>query len=119
MINLKRYEEAIQFFDKSIELDSSFSIIYVNKGVCLYCLNKFEESIVCFDRAIELNPNLSTAYNNKANALVNLKDFTKFREKKINFCVFTLQRYFTENKINQLYFCFTSVRFLNSPKRIF
>jgi len=84
LINLKRYEEAIQFFDKSIELDSSFSIIYVNKGVCLYCLNKFEESIVCFnlkeyeqailsyDKAVEINPKLSETYANIKNAIKNM-----------------------------------------------
>ena len=50
MFKLKKYQEAIECFDKSIELEPNYSKAYENKGAALY-----EEAIKCCNKAIKLN----------------------------------------------------------------
>ena len=49
----KSYKEAIECFDKSLELSSSggFNSWYM-KGNSLYQLNEFKEAIECFDKSL-------------------------------------------------------------------
>ncbi len=46
---LKKFEEAIQCYDKLIELDPNDSNIYSFKGFALKQLKKFEEAIEYYD----------------------------------------------------------------------
>ena len=67
--DLKRYEEAIQMYDKVIQLNPKYSKAYNNKGWkyiyiyvignTLYNLKRYEEAIQMFDKAIQLNPQFS------------------------------------------------------------
>jgi tetratricopeptide (TPR) repeat protein len=41
---LNKFHEAIQCFDKAIEIDPQFSKAYFNKGTSLNALNKYQES---------------------------------------------------------------------------
>ena len=50
MLKLKKYQEAIQCFDKYIELEPNYSNVYENKGAALY-----EEAIKCCNKTIKLN----------------------------------------------------------------
>jgi tetratricopeptide (TPR) repeat protein len=52
-----KYEDAIDHFNKTIELNPSSSSVYYNKGICLGKSGKYFEAIDCFDKAIELKPN--------------------------------------------------------------
>ena len=74
-INLNKYEEAIQCFDKVIELKHDDSAVYFNKGRALLNLNSFKEAISAFDKAIEINKKTS-AYYYKGLALINLSKNT-------------------------------------------
>ena len=62
---MNRFDESIQFFDKSIELKPKKCFAYYNKGNSLYKLNRYQESIEYFDKAIEIKPDHAMAYNNK------------------------------------------------------
>jgi tetratricopeptide (TPR) repeat protein len=66
------YEEAIEYYDKAIEINPHHELVWYNKGMSLYNLNRNNEAIECLDKAIEINPQNDTAWSNKANALVNL-----------------------------------------------
>ncbi|HJD59285.1 MAG TPA: tetratricopeptide repeat protein [Rickettsia endosymbiont of Omalisus fontisbellaquei] len=66
------YEEAIELFDKVIELDPNHFEAYYNKGYALEGLgytsgdiNKFLEAIKAYDRAIEIKPDYTIAYQAK------------------------------------------------------
>lgn len=65
LIDEGKYEEAIECFDKALELDPTYIRAYNNKGCVFEALNKHEEAIECYDKAIELNPDDHETYNNK------------------------------------------------------
>jgi len=66
------FEEAIEEFDKAIELDPNNPKYHNNKGNALYDLHNYQEAIEEFDKAIELDPNNPNYHNNKGNALLKL-----------------------------------------------
>ena len=70
--SLSRYEEAIQCFDKSLELDPRFGAAWNNKGNSLGSLGRHEEAIHCYDKALELDPCHAVAWNNKGVSLSSL-----------------------------------------------
>ncbi len=63
-----KYEEAIQCYDKAIELNPNYSLYYHKKGYALDNLGKYEEAIQCSNKAtqLEADPN---AYNKKEDAI--------------------------------------------------
>jgi len=63
---MKRHEEAIQNYDKAIELNPNYFRSYLNKGISLRALKRNHESIDSFDKSIALKPNVD-AYFYKAN----------------------------------------------------
>jgi tetratricopeptide (TPR) repeat protein len=52
---LERYEEALEAFDKVIELEPNHIDAWNNKGAALHDLGKHEEAIKYFDKVIELS----------------------------------------------------------------
>ena len=51
LYELGRPEEAIECFDKAIELDPKKASAWYNKGTALTSLGRPEEAIECFDKA--------------------------------------------------------------------
>jgi len=76
---LGRYEEAIDCYNKALEINPEYKEAWVNKGKVLAIdtyfeltsgnLEKYEEVIDCYDKAIEIDPGYIEAYENKGNAL--------------------------------------------------
>jgi len=54
---LNKYEEAIQCYDKAIELDPNYADAWNNKGLAFDSLDKHEEALKLYEKAIELDPN--------------------------------------------------------------
>jgi tetratricopeptide (TPR) repeat protein len=65
---LKQVKEAIDDFNKSIQLSPENATVYNNRGNALMDLGHPEEAVKDFDRAIALSPNYGAAYNNRGNA---------------------------------------------------
>ena len=59
------YIEAIECYDKALELNSQFACAYNNKGLSLYYHGDNNEAIECYDKALEINPQNADAYYNK------------------------------------------------------
>jgi len=62
---LNRYDEAIEDYNKAIELDPNIAMGYNNRGLIYYYLNRYDEAIEDYNKAIELDPNLAMGYNNR------------------------------------------------------
>jgi len=73
LAKLDRYKEALECYDRAIELDSYNADIWVNKGCFLGVLGRAEEALKCFNKAIEIEVQKPEAWLNKGIALQELK----------------------------------------------
>ena len=67
-----KFIEAIEIFDKIIQINPKLSFIYNNKGFCLLKILKYAESILSFQKAIQYKPDFAEAYNNLGLAFKNV-----------------------------------------------
>jgi len=44
---LKKYDEALQYYDKAIEIDPNYANAWVNKGLVLEEMNDYDEAFKC------------------------------------------------------------------------
>ena len=75
-----KYEEAIVYYNKAIELNPNNSAAYNDRGFTKYYLGQYEDSIKDFNKVIELTPNYTNAYYDRGNAKknwVNMKKLLK------------------------------------------
>jgi len=83
---MENYEDALEWFNKSIELNSEYACARGNKALALYNLEKYEEALACYDKALEVNPSYLPALINKAICLfscsMNERDSEKYLEGK-------------------------------------
>jgi tetratricopeptide (TPR) repeat protein len=68
LANLGKYQQAIECFDKAIEINPNDVNIWNSKGTALANLGKYQQAIECFDKAIEINPNDVNIWNSKGTA---------------------------------------------------
>ena len=66
------YKEAIESFDKAIEIKPNSSEAWNNRGVSLHALGRKEEAIASFDKAIEIKPDQCKAWYNRGHSLHDL-----------------------------------------------
>ena len=78
----KKYEKAIECYDKALKINPNDTEALNNKGVALYRLGRHEEAIECYDRALEINPNDAEAWYNKGNVLYELRRYKEAVESK-------------------------------------
>ena len=63
--NNDNYEEAINCFEKGIELDPDYVEAYYDLGdIYAYWYERYEEAVKCFKKVIELEPDYAGAYYN-------------------------------------------------------
>jgi Tfp pilus assembly protein PilF len=78
LIALQNYSEAIQCFDRALELShSDATILWNNKGVALYRMGKLQEASDCFNRSLKSNPYSSPAFNNQGAVMATRKSDEK------------------------------------------
>lgn len=70
-VKQKKFNEAIPYFNKAINLKDSISDLINSRGMCYYNADKIELSIKDFRRAIAIDPKNYLAYNNKGCASYN------------------------------------------------
>jgi tetratricopeptide (TPR) repeat protein len=69
MYSKGQYQEAIGYFDKSLQLDPENNTIWNNKGLALAKLGKIDEAIECYERALRIKSKDYVVLNNKGGAL--------------------------------------------------
>jgi len=67
-----KYEEAIEYNDKILELNPKDEKAWLNKGFYLANLGRYEEAIECLDEVLKIDPNYTGAWSNKGVALQKL-----------------------------------------------
>ena len=72
---MNQTKEAIEDFNKSIQLAPENATVYNNRGNALMDLGHPDEAVKDFDRAIALSANYGAAYNNRGNARVALNQY--------------------------------------------
>src|SRR5512136_761726 len=69
LFNQSKYNEAIQAYDKAIELNPQFALSWNGKGNSFNAQGKLDEAIQAYDKAIEIDPQYTTAWTNKGKTL--------------------------------------------------
>ena len=69
---LKRYDEAIQCWEKALEIDPRCAAFWKGKGTGLGNVRRFEEALACYSKAVEIDPRNADAWYNKGRALHSL-----------------------------------------------
>jgi len=75
LYRLKRYDEAISYYDKVLEKDPEFPEVLINKGHALNQLKRYDEAISYYDKVLEKDPEFPEALINKGHALNQLKRY--------------------------------------------
>jgi tetratricopeptide (TPR) repeat protein len=68
----KEYNEAIQCYDKALEIEPNHAYVWIKKASALVDLGKLNEVIQCIDKALEIEPNDAPTWNNKGLVLAKL-----------------------------------------------
>ena len=58
-------KEALECFDRAVELDPGNARAHSGKGDVLHALGREAEALECFDRAVELDPDNARAHSGK------------------------------------------------------
>lgn len=66
---LGRVDEAVQVFDRAIQVKPDYAEAYSNRGVALQELGHLEEAVQAFDKAIQLKPEYAEAHGSRGVAL--------------------------------------------------
>lgn len=75
--NLGQYQEALDDFDKALQLDSDFEDAYANRGALLLMAGKMDQAESDLKMSIKLNPDNADAYINLGNLYVKMKQFNQ------------------------------------------
>jgi tetratricopeptide (TPR) repeat protein len=77
LYNLRKFEDAMEFYDHAIHFDHLNPKAYNNKGVTLDDLERYDEALANYDQALQLLPTYAVAYNNKGFTLFNIGRFSE------------------------------------------
>jgi tetratricopeptide (TPR) repeat protein len=78
--DIKRYDEALNCYSRSIDLNDKFVLSWYNKANTLVDLERYEEALECYDKAIEVDPTYSLSFYYKAIALEKLQRYDEALE---------------------------------------
>jgi len=72
-----KYDEAIECFDKAIQINPKYAEAWYNKGTALDFLGKHNKAIECFKKALSIDPDYADAWHNKGIALGKLGKYNE------------------------------------------
>jgi lipoprotein NlpI len=70
-------KKALEFFDKSLELDNQYFPAWNDKGVTLLELEDYRQALGCFERVIMLDPTSNMPLYNKGYVLLLLDEYAE------------------------------------------
>ena len=69
-----KYQDAIEYINKSLEIKSDWEIPYFYRAVAYHALSKFDEAILDYTKSIQFNEKMIDAYYNRAKIILERKD---------------------------------------------
>ncbi len=66
------HDMALEFYDKSLDLNSNNNFSLHNKGYTLNLMRRYDKAIICFDRVIESEPTYAYSYSNRGLSKIKL-----------------------------------------------
>jgi tetratricopeptide (TPR) repeat protein len=76
LIQLQRYDDALQTSQKGVSLFPQDKILWNNEGYALYSLGQYQNAVNAYNKAITIDGNYTSALNNKGGALYKMGDYT-------------------------------------------
>jgi tetratricopeptide (TPR) repeat protein len=130
LYKLKKYSDAINYFNKALDINKNDENAWYFKGTCLYALKKYDDALACFDMTLKIDVEFVPAWMQEGAILTYLEKYSDANEcfdKVIKlgsaendylendyllynkgFCLFNLQRY------NEALDCYNRATELNS-----
>ena len=71
----QKYEEAIEFLDKSLEKLPRYTNAWLKKGDALSSLKRYEDALYCYGKVLQINPESTDAWNLQGICLSELKKY--------------------------------------------
>ena len=71
----KEYQNSIDYYFKSLQINAEQPLAYNNIGVARYILQDYLTAISDYNKALKLSPNFADAYNNRGLAKFQLADY--------------------------------------------
>jgi tetratricopeptide (TPR) repeat protein len=71
----QKYDEALQYYDKTLEIDPNYVAALNNKAILLKDFKRYEEAIQYFDKALAIEPSNVYTLNSKAITLYYLQKY--------------------------------------------
>jgi tetratricopeptide (TPR) repeat protein len=72
LTELGRLDEALEAYDRAIQLQPDYAWAWARKGRTLRLLNRYTEAIACYDQALTIQPQYAWAYKGKGIVLERL-----------------------------------------------
>jgi tetratricopeptide (TPR) repeat protein len=70
-----RYEKALGAYEQALDIDSTYTLAYRNKGDVLYDLKRYEEALIAYEQAVRLDPTSARAHKRRGNVLLHFKRY--------------------------------------------
>jgi protein O-GlcNAc transferase len=77
LTEVRKYEEAIDCFEKDLKLNKPSFETFYEKAIVLYTVKKYQEAVECFNKAWEIKHANFLKLSDQANTLKNHKKFEK------------------------------------------
>lgn len=75
LLKLKRYEAALDAYDRAIELKPEYAEAWNGQGNTFLGLKRYEDALDAYDKAIQIQPNYLEAWTNRGKALDSLRRY--------------------------------------------
>jgi len=75
LIQLNRYEDAVQTLDEGLKIYPKDFILWNNKGLALYNLGKYPDALKAYDTALSIDQNYTLSLINKGDTLYKMGRF--------------------------------------------
>jgi len=75
------YGEALDCFEKALEMDPSLAVAWSNKGLVLAKMGNFQDALLCLEKAVKLKPISYSMWVNWAEVLIMAENFEQALEK--------------------------------------
>jgi tetratricopeptide (TPR) repeat protein len=77
LIQLNRYEDAVQTLDEGLKVYPKDFMLWNNKGYALYNLGKYSDALTSYDMALSIDQNYTPSLVNKGDTLYKMGRFTE------------------------------------------